>query len=187
MKIKIIKIIYLINTEGLHMIKSKIKKFYINNNGVTLVELMIALSLVSLTIVLIYNFFFTGLNAYRMVNDQTDVQFRVRRVANEIADDLRNAEDLSATTSGNNSISIENYFENTYDDSYITLSLSGSTLSIEVYAEKNNRSYSVNEDIMLNNLNLENYSGSMSSLTLDYSTPLKVLHYNLPDITSVFD
>lgn len=120
-----------------------------NNKGLTLVELLIALSLASLVVTVLFSFFMVGMRAYGNGNIQSDLQYEVRRSTNKIIDEIRHARNISST-SGSNLINIGNLINSDYSN-YMKYSITDNILTITVQASKNSLSYELETEVLLDN------------------------------------
>lgn len=66
-------------------------KWFKNRKGITLIELIIALALISIVLVIGYNLFFSGLNNYGRQVDNVDNQTRARQAIRQISGEIRKA------------------------------------------------------------------------------------------------
>ena len=141
---------------------SKIK----NNNGLTLVELLIALSLVGLVVTVVFSFFMVGMRAYGKGNIQADMQYEVRRASNKISDEIRHAKSISLS-SGSNSLTISDLIDSNYSPT-LEFSINENIMKITVQASEDTLSYELETEILLDN----NSSGDITgSTTIYYESP----------------
>ncbi len=78
------------------MILKKTKNiFSINNQGLSVIELMIALSLMAVVLAIGYNFFFLNYKAYQTGEALSEVQFDTRMTSDYIFFELKNASSIS--------------------------------------------------------------------------------------------
>jgi uncharacterized repeat protein (TIGR02543 family) len=141
-----------------------------HDKGVTLIELLITLSLVSMVGLMIFSMLSFGMNSYGMGIEQSDVQNEVRRASNQIVDNLRNMTDYRTTPqTGYLYIDINEMIAADYNPS-ISFEISGHTLTLYVSADRNGKSFDLTSTISLNN-----FSGSLST----YQNVR--LYYKLPE------
>jgi prepilin-type N-terminal cleavage/methylation domain-containing protein len=77
-----------------------IKKCLKNKQGITLVELIVVLSLISLVLLLAFSIFFFGERVFRGGNNQHSLQTDVRFALEALTDDMRYATDLTIIDTG---------------------------------------------------------------------------------------
>ncbi len=159
-----------------------INKLLRNNIGLTLVELILTLALMTIVLSLIYNIFFTGNKLFNISKAQTFIQSDVRFAADYITKELKNAiiicdnVDLvkekniyyalvlegndgskhllkKTYSKSNNATSVtEITVGNTLSDLKFSPSSNGSLLSIIVSGKDKKQDYSLEFEIMLNNI-----------------------------------
>ena len=83
------------------MINKRLKEITLNENGITLVELVISVALLSLVIAVAFSLFVFGNNAYRGGTDQHILQTDMRFALEELTDDLRYATEVKVIEEGN--------------------------------------------------------------------------------------
>ena len=102
------------------------KKLIYNNNGITLVELLISLSIAIVILGLIFSLFFFGNTTYSSGTTQNNIQTDLRLASDIIRDNVRYASDLSViTTNGSGLDANLNYVYLTSDSKAIKLKLVG--------------------------------------------------------------
>jgi prepilin-type N-terminal cleavage/methylation domain-containing protein len=150
-----------------------------NNNGLSLVELLVALSLVSMVILVVMSMSLFGLRSFDKGINQSDVQFEVRRASAKITEELRNAIAIETSTSTSSYLTeyIDIESELGYLDSTCTVTVSDNILTLYLRAEKedvtkDNISYELTTDILLNN-----YPINITCPSIDVT----IINYNLPD------
>lgn len=89
-------------------------KRLIDNRGVSLVELLIAVSLLAIVLGVGYNFFFFGAQAFKTGERQSNTQQAVRLAADFISNEIRYASSLDIIAIEN----VPNNFNTTTDDYY---------------------------------------------------------------------
>lgn len=92
-----------------------IKKFYRQNEGLTFVEVLIALSLLGVVLLLGYSFFFFGSNTFAKGESRSNMQRDIRQTAAFFTSEVRYATEIElvntptpTTGDGYNYISVEN-------------------------------------------------------------------------------
>jgi hypothetical protein len=151
-----------------------------NNKGLTLVELLLALSLVGMVVTVIFGIFMIGIRAYGRGNTQTDIQYEVRRVTSNIVDELRHANGISTTT-GSNTIDINNsntkfYISDDYSkEMEYSLVSDKNILTVTLSAEQGALSYQQTTDIFLENEKTNDSTVAIPSTTSD------IIYYNSPE------
>jgi prepilin-type N-terminal cleavage/methylation domain-containing protein len=154
----------------------KIIKRLKNNNGLTLVELLVALSLVSIVLAVALMISLMGLRTFRMDINQSDVQHEVRRTSAKINEVLRNAIAIETSTSTSGAdINVESELNNL--DSTCTITVVDNILTLHIWAKKdsitnNTVSYELTTDILLNNHEIINITCP--------SIDVKGIYYELP-------
>jgi hypothetical protein len=172
----------------------KILNIFKNNIGLTLVELLISLSLVSMVVVVSTMMALMGLKSFNRGIVQSDVQYEVRRTSAKITEELRNATMISldensikalVTTYSTINMDEEMNMLNLNDQDYYTLKFDAkdNTVNINLFAVKYgvtniSTKYEMTTDIQLNNLDLDE-----STITSD---DVIEIHYTLP-LESDFD
>jgi prepilin-type N-terminal cleavage/methylation domain-containing protein len=153
-------------------------KYIKNNKGLSLVELLVALSLVSMVILVVMSMSLLGLRSFDKGINQTDVQYEVRRASAKISETLRNA--IAIDTSTSSSITgpmiIADELNNL--DSTCTVTVANNVLTLYLRAEKKDVtndtvSYELSTDILLNN-----YPFNITSPSINVTE----IHYILPDV-----
>ena len=135
-----------------------------NKKGLTLVEVLIALSLVTMVMTVSVMIALMGLNTFRIDVSQSDVQFEVRRTTAKITEELRNA--LIISTNANDIIDSYDSPKPTVDEVLridlskeindvdkfeCTYSLTDNIFEIYIKADKDTTSFDLTTKIMLNN------------------------------------
>jgi prepilin-type N-terminal cleavage/methylation domain-containing protein len=73
------------------------KKLRSSTSGLTIVELMLALTLMSIVLAIGYNFFFLNYRAYQRGEELSMAQFDVRLASDFVTSELRNVTEVSVT------------------------------------------------------------------------------------------
>ena len=145
------------------MIPEKNNSLLVNNTGLSIVELMIALSLMAIILAIGYNFLFLNYRAYQTGEALSEVQFDTRMASDFIFFELKNVKSVSLTdTSLPNQIGL-----NTLETLYPRVT------SVE---------FSI---VQSGNLYLVNYliSGSHDRLNNDYELESEVVLNNIKSAT----
>lgn len=134
-------------------------KLYLNSKGLSVIELMIALSLMAVVLVIGYNFFFLNFRAYQTGEALSEVQFDARMASDHIFFELKNVREVSLTDTLSNQIDL-NYLETLYPRiSYINFSISESgnlylvNYFIRASHPRLNSDYELESEVLLNNIN----------------------------------
>lgn len=143
-----------------------------NKNGLTLVELLVALSLVSVVLVVSTMIALMGLNTFKMDVNQSDVQYEVRRTSAKITDKLRNAIEISAINTLDEEIDLDIELNNveSYECEY---TVSDDILTLSLKAEKEGTEFELKTDILLNN----------KPIGISDATSVMSIYYELPSYT----
>jgi type II secretory pathway pseudopilin PulG len=151
----------------------KFTKHLKNNNGITLVELLVAISLIGIVLGGSVMIALMGLNTFKLDINQSDVQYEVRRASAEINEKLRNATNISSNviTTSIPPILLANELKtvDAYDCHY---TVNENVLQLDLYAKKGNTEFELSTDILLNN----------SPLGLIDAYDVDLIYYTLPDI-----
>jgi hypothetical protein len=156
----------------------KIYGKYLNTRGTSLLETMIVLSIVSLVVVAAVSLSIIGLNAYSAGNEQTNIQFEVRRAVNDITDLARDARDLSnASFTSSSTIDIDMMIPSIYTNT-MKYSVTDDMLYLNIESTNGRESYAMSTQVLLNNC-----SGDIAETTGE----LYILAPDSSDFSTSFD
>lgn len=151
----------------------------LNNTGITLVEVLIALSILATVIGVVFSMGMIGLKSFGHGIQQVDIQYEVRRASNAMVDELRNAKNISISPfSGCKVIDKNIYIDNSYT-STMKYSVNLNILTLYVEAVDGDKSFDLTTKVLLNN-HTDNISDNSSGY----------LYYELPeaiDFTATFE
>lgn len=135
------------------------QKARLHKKGMTLVELIVVMAIMSVVLGTIYTFFIYNMRLYRKSNDLSQVQFDVRTAVDVLSNDLRNISEVSLTDSTLD----QSYSAETLRQSYpsiesvtFTLNKTGMTYLLAITISGNDASgrndYEISTNIILNNI-----------------------------------
>lgn len=133
---------------------------YLNKRGTSLIETMLVIAIISVVVIAAVSMSIIGLKAYSAGNEQTNIQFEVRRAVNDIMDQVRDAKELSNISfTSCSTIDIDRLIPSIYTNT-MTYSVTDDMLSLYIESTNGRESYAMSTEILLNN-----YSGNMAETT----------------------
>lgn len=151
---------------------------YLNIKGTSLLETMIVIAIISVVVIAAVSMSIMGLRAYRAGNEQTNIQFEVRRAVNDITDKVRDAKDLSNISfTSCSTIDIDQMIPSTYTNT-MKYSVTDDMLSFYIESTNGRESYAMSAEVLLNN-----YSSNISETT----GKLYILAPDSSDFATSFD
>lgn len=153
-----------------------LNKFLKSQAGLTIVELLIAATIMMFVLAIGYNFLFLNYRAYQDAENLAEVQFDVRMASSFITGELRNVSEISLTDDSlDHQIDLtllSNQFPNVTGIGF-NLKLTGSSYLAEYTISGNNgnltNDYTLTSSVLLNNITLAT-TGSDSEIVY-YTKP----------------
>lgn len=137
------------------------KQYLKNEKGLTLVELLVSLAILSIVLALAYSLFFHNFQVFDRGEAQSEIQYEVRMVSDYITRELRNAKKVSLT---NTDIDYDNKLDlDGFQERYSTineLDFSLENLNGRYYinyrilgkSSRRNNEYEIESRVLLNNI-----------------------------------
>jgi prepilin-type N-terminal cleavage/methylation domain-containing protein len=133
---------------------------YLNDRGTSLIETMIVIAIIGIVVTSAVSMSLIGLRAYSAGNEQTNIQFEVRRAVNDIIDQVRDAKDLSNISfTSSSTIDIDEMIPSIYINT-MKYSVTDDMLSLYIESTNGRESYAMSTEVLLNN-----YSSDIAETT----------------------
>lgn len=101
--------------------------YFKNKRGLTLIELIVALAILSIVLAMAFNFFFYGMNVFKLGGIKSDIQQDLNQAAYFITNKIRNVENVSVTSkAGYSTLDIQGRHPNINEVEYKIIQVGGS-------------------------------------------------------------